>query len=821
MPTSAEHVATPGRSVASDDSADTIVVNPANVAWLPAPELRWTWVDCPDDATKVGCGHSWELATPLPFDLATGLRVDLVQPPWGAPGTGLGFPYQGSDYTWITWALAARLSDRASFGVSLERSYSQNPFVDGLFGISAALSWRPNTHFGFSAVARDFNRPSSELVPTSTGESLPILDARYTLAMAFRPTGRRDVDVGLEAQYWQGSAQWTPRATLGVDVPGVGRAFGSVEAAHLPNDTRRGVLGTAGLEVYFGGLGAGGGALFGDGLAPGGSAAGYATVSLSGAQPPGLPRPQRAVWLRVESTPGTRAHVALLRALWGLADEADVAAVTLVVRAEPASSLAHAEEIADALRLLRARGKRVLCSLEDGGARSLYACASADRVVASPGGVVRYSGLKAQFIYLKGLLDKIGVRAQMVRIGPHKTAPEQLTEAHALPVAHEDHVDMLRQSEAVFVRNLSLYRHMSEERVREITSLGPFMPAEARAAGLVDGAAFDDELESATQELVGRRVPYVKYEEGTPVPAQFGGPGKVAILYLDGDIVDGRSRHVPLVDLDLVGSYTMADAIRELRDDPGVRAVVLRIESGGGSSVASDVMWRELMLLRKKKPLIVSMGSMAASGGYYVASASRNIYALPLTLTGSIGVFYGKADVSGLLDKLGITVDTYRTAPHADVESAFRPFTPEEEAGLSHKVQQIYDVFLDRVNQGRGLPRDEVDAVGRGRVWMGQQAYDRHLVDHLGGLREALDEARAEAWLPKDAPIVELPRERPTLLQRALDLAGLRSEAHDAVAAALPAPLQSLARAVAPLVVYRSDEALARVEWVDAEAWAE
>ncbi|MGD0678966.1 MAG: S49 family peptidase, partial [Polyangiaceae bacterium] len=628
LPTSAEHVASPGRSVAADDSADAVVSNPANLAWLPAPELRWTWVGCPNDVVKVGCGHAWEGASPLVFGLSTALRVDLVQPPWGAlSGQGVGFPYRGDDFVWITWGLATKLGDNAAFGVSLDRSYSANQALDGLFGISAALSFRANPHFAFSAVAHDFNRPSSAIIrptqPSQSSDALPILDGRYVLAAAFRPTGRRSVEIGLEAQYWEGADQWTERATVGVDVPSLGRILGSVEAAHLPSDERRGVVGSAGLELHFRGLSAGGGALFGDGLGDQGAAAGYATAALSAYSQPGVPRPARAVWIRFESTPSTRGHVALLRRLWNLAERRDIDAVTLVLRAEPASSFAHAEEVADAIRLLRARGKRVLCSWEDAGPRAIYACASANRIVVAPGGGVRYAGLRAQYIYLRGLLDKIGVRADFIRIGPHKSAPEQFTEKHAGPVANDDYTDLLRQQEAVFDRNLSLYRKMSEERVREITLRGPFIASEARDAGLVDGLAFDDELERATQELVGRPIAYDKFEDETAAPSTFGPRSRIGLLYIDGDIVDGRSQRIPLLDMRLVGSYSTADAIRELRDDPTVRAVVLRIESPGGSSLASDVMWRELSLLAKKKPLVVSMGAVAASGGYYVASASR------------------------------------------------------------------------------------------------------------------------------------------------------------------------------------------------------
>jgi protease-4 len=840
LPTTADHVATPGRGVASDDTSQAVVINPANLAWLPAPELRWSWVQCPDEAVFVGCGHAWEVATPLFFNLSTALRIDLVQPPWGGPGSvGVGYPYRGSDYVWATWGLAAKLSDGLSFGVSLERAYSQNAAVDGLFGISAALSWRPYTNFGFAAVARDFNRPSSTVLPAvshPTIDSAPVLDGRYALAMAFRPTGRRDLDIGLEAEYWQGvgavqgvtaGGEWIPRGTVGLDVPGFGRAFASVAVSHLPNERQRGVLGTAGLELHFQGLAVGGGALFGSGISgPGSSSAvaEYGTVSVAGYTQPGIPRfAARTVSIRLENTPSTRGHVALLRKLWRLAGERDVRGVTLVVRAEPASSFAHAEELADAIRLIQAHGKKVLCSWEDAGPKALYVCASANRTVVTPSGGLRYAGLKAQYIYLKGLLDKIGVRGDFVRIGPHKTAPEQFTNEHAGPVANEDHIDMLRQQEAVFVRNLSLYRHMTEERVREVTQRGPFIAPEAREAGFVDGFAYDDELERASRELVGGNLPYVEYADETKAPSAFFGPrGKLAVLYLDGDIVDGRSQHIPLVDMRLVGSYSVAETIKQLREDRTVRAVVLRIESPGGSSLASDVMWRELMLLGKVKPLIVSMGSVAASGGYYVASASREIFALPLTITGSIGVFYGKADVSGLLDKIGVTVDTYKTAPRADAESFFRGFTPDEENELKHKVEQFYDAFIDRVSQGRGMTKEQVDEVGRGRVWTGQQAIERHLVDHLGGLRQAIEAARTAGNLPDDAPIVEMPRENESLLQKAIEAAGGGDDDRSATAAqALPPAVRSLARALAPLVVYRSDEPLARLEWVDAGDWAQ
>ena len=296
------------------------------------------------------------------------------------------------------------------------------------------------------------------------------------------------------------------RATLGVDVPSVGRAYASVEASHLNDSSRLGVVGTAGLEVHlralgFRGVGVGGGALFGDGLGGNGQAGGYLTASIAGYTEPGVPPPARAVSIRIETTPGTRGHVALLRRLWRLATEPDIAAVTLIVRAEPAGSFAHAEELADAIRVIKTHGKKVLCSFEDAGPRALYVCASADRIVVSPAGGLRYAGLRSQYMYLRGLLDKIGVRGAFVRIGPHKTAPEEFTNQHAGPVANEDHIDLLSQQQAVFERNLSLYRHMSEARIREVTLKGPYIATEARDTGFVDSLAYDDELERATRNL--------------------------------------------------------------------------------------------------------------------------------------------------------------------------------------------------------------------------------------------------------------------------------------------------------------------------------
>lgn len=820
LPPMASRLDSPGRSSASEDGADSLVLNPANLAFLPAGELRWTGDICPD-TQKVNCGMALDAAAPLPFGLATGGRLDYLLPPNAA-----GFPYGGYSYAWGTWGLAYKLSDRLAVGASLQHSYSSNAYTSGLWGVTTALSYRPSTRIALSLIAQDWNGPSEQIIPSPPGSGTPVLDRSYVLAAAFRPTGRRELEVGLDLKCQDlgpgnacisGDGLFVPRATLGFDIPGIGRARADVAVAHLGNDAQRAVVGTAGLEIGLEHASFGGGALFGNGLGSRSTAGAYATAALTWYTQPGLFHPREAVSLRLEKTPGTREHAALLRKLWRIADDLDIAAVTLVLRAEPADSYAHAEELADAIRVLRAHKKKVLCSWEDAGPRALYVCANADRIVVNPAGGLRYAGLRMQYMYLGKLLEKLGIRAEFVRVSEHKSAPEQFTNEHGSGTASRDHADLLREFEAVFNKDVAVGRKLSESRVREVTAKGPFIASEAKEAGLVDGMAFDDELERATRELVGQEVRYVKYEESPLAPVAFGEADHVALVYVEGDMVDGRSSHIPLLGMNLVGSYSVADTLAQAKDDPHVKAVVLRIESPGGSSMAADVMWRAATLLAKKKPLIVSMGSVAASGGYYLACAGQEIYALPLSVTGSIGVFYGKADLSGLMQKVGVSFDTYKTAPRADAESLFRPFSEDEKQELTVKVHQFYDTFLGRVAEGRHMTKAEVDAVAEGRVWTGQEALDRRLVDKLGGLREAMAEARRLGHVADDAPVEELPRVEHGLLDTALGLAGVHADASvEGALALIPAQIKQIAVAVAPVAIFSSDVPLARLEWVNA-----
>jgi protease-4 len=661
-------------------------------------------------------------------------------------------------------------------------------------------------------VANDINAPMNDVGG--------YLERSYDLALAIRPLGTRFIEVGVEGRYIDApDPYWTPKATLGVDIPSLGRLRGDVSVSHVGSDSERAWLASAQMAFAFNGLSgsmeAAGGTIFGNGL---GEDAKYSIgsnlafdVAFKGSREAVASEAiAYGIRIRMESTPSTREHIALLRTLWRIAkDEPSAAMVVLELRTAPAESLARVAELRDAIALLRQNGKKVLCHLEDADGASLYLCSAANRTLLNPAGGIRFAGLRSRYFYFKSLLDKLGIRADFVRIGEHKSAPEMFTRDGASDVSRTDKIDLLQQIERNFVLSVAAGRRISPDVLRERIAQGPFIASEARAAGLVDGFAFDDQLEEEASKLMGYDIHVADHDDmSARSPRDFGQSRKVAIVYVDGDMVDGRSQSIPFFGIKLVGSYTIADSLKEAREDPRIGAVVVRIETGGGSAMAADVIWRQVQLTARVKPVVVSMGTSAASGGYYIASPATRIFANPLSITGSIGIFYGKADISELLRKIGVTVEVYKTAPRADAESIFRPFTDDERRELEKKVAQFYDMFLTRVADGRKLSKQAVDAVGQGRVWTGEQALEKKLVDELGGLRQALAEARRLAGMPEETPIVELPPSETTLLGRILGIEGVTSKSE----LPLPPQLFELARALAPFAIYPDDRPLALME---------
>jgi protease-4 len=805
-----------GRSAVSDEDTSAIVLNPANIALMPSWELRWQASFLDERALVPWQGHAFSFGVPIDFlNLGVGMRVDLIDPPAQNPEARYG---HRSNYTWLTGAIAYAPSDAVSLGASFQHSYSENAQLDAQSSWSLGYTVRPVNQVGFAVVGHDLNAP--------TNRAGGHLERSYDLALALRPFGTRVFELGVEGKYVDAyDPFWIPRGTLGIDIPTVGRLRGEFSMADPSSSAGRERSWLAAVQMAFainspaGTLELAGGTTFGDGL--GNEASNQVgsniitDVAFRGVREPNGAEPMvYGVRLRLEDTPDVRGHVALLRRLWQIAEEEPrIAEVVLEVRTSPAHSFAHIEELRDALWYLRQSGKRVLCHLEDADGAALYLCSAASRILINPAGGLRFAGLKTRYFYVKSLLDKLGIKADFVRIGAHKSAPEMFTRDSSSEVAREDKIDLLQQFERHFVAGVAAGRNLQPKTLRERIAKGPFIATEAKNAGLVDGFAFDDQIVAEAGKLVGYPLKVFDDDKRAPrAPRDFGTGRRIGMVYVDGDMVDGRSQSIPLVGVRLVGSYTIADSIKQFREDPRIGAVVLRIETGGGSAMAADVIWRQVQLTAAVKPIIVSMGSAAASGGYYIATPATKIYANPLSITGSIGIFYGKADVSELLRKIGVSVEVFKTAPRADAESIFRPFTPEEHAELEVKVAQFYDMFLTRVAQGRKLPKSAIDAVGQGRVWTGEQAYERKLIDEIGGLRQALEEARRLAGLPYDAPISELPVES-SFLGKLIGAAG----AHANETPPLPPQLLEFARTLAPFAVHPPDAPLALIEITAAE----
>lgn len=788
-----------GSSIVSVDDAASITTNPANLGYLVGPEFRWHGVYLDDSLSAPWEGHSFSLATWLPFvRVATGLQLDLVAPPSGSP-----LP----QYQWLSWGLAFRGDDNNSLGFSLQTAFSDNPFIDDITSFSVGYTAKPFNGIGFALVANDINAPSAG--PTGS------LGRSYEAGVAIRPLGTRAIELGLEGTYLEASETWVPRATLGFDA-GLGRVSGEFSMNDPLDEAERTWLAAGGLSIYWNRMDRsaefGGGVVTGDALGESGTLSGYNTVAFRSFREPVGFEPQRyGVRLRVEGTPNTRIHVAFLRQLWSLAREPNVDAVVFEIRESPGGSLAALEELRDAVFELRRNGKRTLCHLEDADGGSLYFCSATNKVLINPAGSIRFAGMRSRHIYLARLLEKLGVKAEIVRAGAHKSAPEQFTETHSTDVSRADKIDLLQQFERGYSEGISVGRGITVAKVRESIGRGPFSAKEAQQYSFVDGFAFDDEIDKAVQQLTGRKTRLVGDNRRRVAPETFGNERFVALVYVDGDIVDGRNQSVPFLGIDVTGSYTIADTLKALRDDPRVGAIVIRVDSPGGSSMASDVIWRQVELAAKVKPTVVSMGSVAASGGYYLAAPATRIFASPMTVTGSIGVFAGKADVSELLNRIGVDVEVYKTHPRADADSFFRSLSEEERNALQAKVNEFYQLFLQRVASGRHMKPEDVDKVAQGRVWTGEQALQHGLIDELGGLRQAIAWAEAKAGLPPGSPVVELPRIEQSLLARLLGLPRLRESL---LQMPMPDGMTKAVRGLAPFVIHPDNAPLARMELV-------
>jgi protease-4 len=431
----------------------------------------------------------------------------------------------------------------------------------------------------------------------------------------------------------------------------------------------------------------------------------------------------------------------------------------LVVKIEPlATGWAKLEEIRSHLLAFRSSHKPSVCYLSGDGINNpeYYLASACEQVWLVPTAPVDVRGMMAEALFLRGTLDKLKIVPDMYHIAEYKTATNQLTEKKFTPAHREEVESVLHSIYDQYLAEASQARGMDRDRFAALVEQGPFSAKDAIADKLVDRLAYWDQVQGFFEQKAGvwKPVDLSMYRR----EVKNDGFEKIAVVHASGLIVSGRSDGSG----DIMGGDSVAADLRRARQDGNVKAIVLRIDSGGGSAVASEVIRREVELAKNQKPVVVSMSDVAASGGYWIALSANRIVADPNTITASIGVIIGKLNISGLYDLLGLSTDYVATSDNATMFWDQQSFTPSQRAFIQKSLEETYRSFLERVADGRKMSVEAVDKIGKGRIWTGEQAKSIGLVDELGGLDRAIAVARELAHIPagKNVRIVRLPEER-------------------------------------------------------------
>ncbi len=416
-----------------------------------------------------------------------------------------------------------------------------------------------------------------------------------------------------------------------------------------------------------------------------------------------------------------------------------------------------AEEIRDAITDFRSSGKPVYAYIEFGLNKEYYIATACDKIIVPPPGVLFVNGLAADVMFFRGSLDKLGIYPDIYQIGKYKSAGDMFTQKE-MTDAHREYVNQLLDDlYNRFVNTIAQSRKKSPDEVRTIIDNAPYNAIKAREAGLIDDAMYRDDLEKQIKKQLGYKdtdtfapVRSADYRDVSPESLGLNKGERLAVIYSSGEINSGSSQNSPTGDQS-IGSDTVAKALNDAAADNTIKAIVLRVDSPGGSGLASDVIWHAVEMANAKKPVVVSMSDVAASGGYYISASASKILAQPSTITGSIGVVAGKPVMRGFYDWLGISNEYILRGKTAGMFRATEKFSDEERVKFEEWVKTTYyQDFVPKVAKGRKQDPQFIDSVGQGRVWTGAQAKDRHLVDEFGGLDRAIDVAKQLAKIPAD-----------------------------------------------------------------------
>lgn len=404
------------------------------------------------------------------------------------------------------------------------------------------------------------------------------------------------------------------------------------------------------------------------------------------------------------------------------------------------------QELHQELVNFKKSGKPVYAYLRSPGSHEYYLASAADKIYVSPDDEVDVKGFLLQALYFKGTLDKIGVQMQVDHIGRFKDAGDIYTRTNMSPESREVYSQVLDQIYGNFCSTIAQGRHKTADEIRSLVDMGPFLAGQAKAAGLIDELGYEDDVYSDLKKKLDisdlKKTGIRTYFRAAP-----GRGDRIALLVGEGEIVRGDPTNSFGNTQTEIAANSFIRLIREVRDDSGVKGVILRVDSPGGDAVASDEILHELKVLSRAKPLVISMSDYAASGGYFISMTGNQIIAYPDTVTGSIGVLYERPNIRGLLDKLGVSSDNISRGKLADMDAIDMPLSDAARQKLRDSIQATYNSFVSRVATARKKSFDQIDAIAQGRVWMGAQADQNGLVDQLGGFDQAVALIRQKAGL--------------------------------------------------------------------------
>lgn len=455
------------------------------------------------------------------------------------------------------------------------------------------------------------------------------------------------------------------------------------------------------------------------------------------------------------------------------------------------TGLAKIEDIGRLLKDFKKSGKKVVAFIEGGGIKDYYLSTFADKIYVFKGGLLFLKGLAAEAMFLKNTLEKLGIQAQLFHIGEYKTAANMFTHEKMTP-AHKESLDrLLKDIYESILAGIAANRNLDIESVKKVFEQSPVSNQAYLEAKLIDDIIYEDEI-FKNSEKNQVMVSFDTYKQ-TSSPRPYEGKKKIAVIFASGEIHLGKSGRKSLFGGEVLGSDTVISYLKDAKENPFIKAVVLRVDSPGGSAVASDAIRREAEQLAREKPLVISMSDLAASGGYWLSMSTPYVMALPQTITGSIGVIAGKFILKELYSKIGLKKEIVKTTQYADIFWDNRTFNQNEQNKMMTMMKKMYRLFIEVVSKSRNIETEEVDKIARGRVWAGISAFNLKLVDKIGGLDEALKEAKKLADIPfgEKVGIKIYPREK-TLLDIVYEFIGANAKTQGPVINVDVDPVHSL-----------------------------